>query len=365
MSIQLKNLSKSYDGRQWVLKNINVNIKEGEFFAIVGPSGCGKSTLLHMIAGLTPASRGQIIINNQDVTNLPPKERHLTMVFQSYALFPYLNVEENVAFGLKINKISPTEIKKRVAQALRMNNLENLRKRKPRQLSGGQRQRVAIARAIASQQPICLMDEPLSNLDALLRVKMRGRIRRLQQKLGLTMIYVTHDQVEAMTMADRIMVINNHYIQQVGTPQDIYQHPANDFVAGFFGTPPMNLLPFNQIEKSKLIKLDQCLQINLPFALSPGKYELGLRPQALKIDLTKEITNGSVMNIEYQGANEILDVRLNSGQKMQIFHLPQAKIKAGQRIGIYPHGRYYIFDRNHKLLTEGMTNDNVKKSVKV
>lgn len=364
MSIQLKSISKTYDNQEWILKNINVNIKQGEFFAIVGPSGSGKSTLLRMIAGLTPASRGQIIIDGKDVTNLPPKKRHLTMVFQSYALFPFLNVEQNVAFELEIKKIPAAEIKKRVTLALQMNNLENLRKRKPRELSGGQRQRVAIARAVASHQPICLMDEPLSNLDALLRVKMRGRLRRLQQKLGLTMIYVTHDQVEAMTMADRIMVINNHHLQQVGTPQEIYQQPANDFVAGFFGTPPMNILSFKQATKSQTVKLDQCLSVNSPIALSSGNYELGLRPQSLKVIANSEKTNGTLMNIEYQGINEILDVKLDQGQKVQILSKPQAKIKTGQRIGVYAHGKFYIFDLNHQLLTKGETM-NEKKTIEV
>lgn len=362
MSIRLNNLGKSYDGKNWILQKINVEIQKGEFFAIVGPSGCGKSTLLRMLAGLTPASEGQILIDQQDVTNVPPKERHLTMVFQSYALFPYLNVADNVAFGLKINKLPADEIKKRVDQALKMNNLEDLRERKPRELSGGQRQRVAIARAVASQQPICLMDEPLSNLDALLRVKMRGRIRRLQQKLGLTMIYVTHDQIEAMTMADRIMVINHSHIQQVGTPQEIYEHPANDFVAGFFGTPPMNILPFTQKEKSQTVKLDQCLQVHLPFALSPGQYELGVRPQSLAAAADSQAGNGRVMNVEYQGANEILDVMLDQGHKLQIVHLPQDEIGAGQRISVYPNGRFHIFGADHQLVTEGVETNAAKQT---
>lgn len=355
MSIRLKDLRKTYNGKEWILRDINVEIKKGQFFAIVGPSGCGKSTLLHMIAGLTPVSAGQIMIDGQDVTNLPPKDRHLTMVFQSYALFPYLNVEDNIAFGLKINKLPAAEIKQRVDKALRMNNLVELRKRKPRELSGGQRQRVAIARAVASQQPICLMDEPLSNLDALLRIKMRGRLRRLQQKLGLTMIYVTHDQVEAMTMADRIMVINHSHVQQVGSPQDIYQHPANDFVAGFFGTPPMNILPFTQEQKSKSVRLDQCLQVSSPAPLAPGQYELGMRPQSLKIVTADAASNATVMNIEYRGANEILDVQLNRQQKMQIVYVPQEEIKVGQRVGVYPDGKFYIFGKKHQLVTEGVT----------
>lgn len=353
MSIELRNLSKTYDGKQWILKKINVTIHQGEFFAIVGPSGCGKSTFLRMIAGLTPVSRGHIFINQQEITSLPPKERHLTMVFQNYALFPFLNVEDNVAFGLKIRKLPAAEIKQRVTKALKMNNLEKLRKREPRQLSGGQRQRVAIARAVASGKPICLMDEPLSNLDALLRVKMRGRLHRLQRKLGLTMIYVTHDQVEAMTMADRIMVINNHHVQQVGTPQEIYQHPANDFVAGFFGTPPMNILPFTQKTKSSLVKLDPCLQVEAPIKLESGKYELGIRPQSLMVDQTASVTNGSLISLEYQGANEVIDVHLDSGQNVQVLSKPQTLTGIGQRVAVYPQDKFYIFGANHQLLTEG------------
>lgn len=193
MSIELSNISKTYNGSDFVLSDISVKIETGEFFAIVGPSGCGKSTLLRMIAGLIPITSGELKINDKDVTNLPPQERSLTMVFQNYALFPFLSVKDNVAFGLKARKMEKSEIDSRVINALELVNLSEYKERKPGELSGGQRQRVALARAIASDAKICLMDEPLSNLDAQLRNKMRSEIRELQQKLGLTLIYVTHD----------------------------------------------------------------------------------------------------------------------------------------------------------------------------
>lgn len=213
MSTVLTNVCKQYDQGKTVLGNVSAEIQTGEFFVIVGPSGCGKSTLLRMIAGLTDVTDGEIQIDDRIVNDLPPKDRKLTMVFQSYALFPFLSVWDNVAFGLKAKKRNPEEIDEHVNNALKMVSLEDLKDRKPRELSGGQRQRVALACAVASDAKICLMDEPLSNLDVQLRIKMRQEIYALQRKLGLTLIYVTHDQVEAMTMADHIMVLHNSEVQ--------------------------------------------------------------------------------------------------------------------------------------------------------
>lgn len=239
--IELLNVSKSYDKQRSVLNEIDVSIEKGEFFVLVGPSGSGKSTLLRMIAGLEEITSGTLHMNGQVVNHLPPKDRHLSMVFQNYALYPHLTVEQNILFGLNAKKVDKKEQKKRLHETAEMMGLTELLKRKPRQLSGGQRQRVALARSVVSEAPLCLMDEPLSNLDAKLRAHMRMEIRRLQKKLGLTMVYVTHDQVEAMTMGDRIMVLNDGKVQQVGEPIALYNEPANVFVASFIGSPKMNM----------------------------------------------------------------------------------------------------------------------------
>ena len=239
--IELIDIVKSYDKQQNVLNEINLSIEEGEFFVLVGPSGSGKSTLLRMIAGLEDITDGILKMNDKIVNHLPPKDRDLSMVFQNYALYPHLSVEQNILFGLKAKKVDKAEQQKRLNETAEMMGLSELLKRKPRELSGGQRQRVALARSVVSQAPLCLMDEPLSNLDAKLRAHMRVEIRRLQKKLGLTMVYVTHDQVEAMTMGDRIMVLDDGKIQQVGKPITLYNEPANRFVASFIGSPKMNM----------------------------------------------------------------------------------------------------------------------------
>lgn len=239
--VELINVSKSYDKQNDVISNINVTIEPGEFFVLVGPSGCGKSTMLRMIAGLEPITGGTLKIGDVVANELPPDQRNLSMVFQNYALYPHLTVQQNITFGLDVRKVKKNVQLQRAMEVADMLGLTDYLKRKPRELSGGQRQRVALARAIVSEAPLCLMDEPLSNLDAKLRAHMRSEIRRIQRKLGLTMIYVTHDQVEAMTMGDRIMILHDGVIQQIGKPIDIYNHPANPFVATFIGSPPMNL----------------------------------------------------------------------------------------------------------------------------
>lgn len=351
MSIILKDLGKTYDGHQWVLQGINLTIKDGEFFAVVGPSGCGKSTLLNMIAGLIPVSKGQIEINGQDVTNLPPKDHQLTMVFQSYALFPFLDVAHNVAFGLSAHHLSKDDIKRRVDQAMAMTGLSDLAHRRPRELSGGQRQRVAIARAVASDAKICLMDEPLSNLDARLREKMRSRLRELQRRLHLTIIYVTHDQIEAMTMADRIMVLHHHEVQQIGTPQSIYERPQNTFVAGFFGNPPMNLL--------KATAQDATLQVTKDFdlraknTLPAGQYTVGIRPQNLQVSDDRP-ANAHISNIEYQGPNQILDLDLADHQHLQAQIATRSQqLTVGQAVHLHVDQHFYVFDDQQQLLSEG------------
>ncbi|WP_449538680.1 ABC transporter ATP-binding protein [Ferdinandcohnia sp. Marseille-Q9671] len=261
--VELINISKSYDKQKDVLDGINLSIEEGEFFVLVGPSGSGKSTLLRMIAGLEDISGGILKIDDKTVNHLAPKDRDLSMVFQNYALYPHLSVEQNILFGLKARKVDKQEQQKRLHDAAEMLGLTKLLKRKPRELSGGQRQRVALGRSVVSQAPLCLMDEPLSNLDAKLRANMRVQIRRLQKKLGLTMIYVTHDQVEAMTMGDRIMVLNDGKIQQVGKPITLYNEPENLFVASFIGSPKMNLGKAMLSEEGTALRIEDQLQINV------------------------------------------------------------------------------------------------------
>src|SRR6185312_12865911 len=240
-SVTLKNLSKRF-GKVTAVQDVNLQIRDGEFVVLLGPSGCGKSTMLYSIAGLETISGGEIFIGDRLMNRVPPKARNIAMVFQDYALYPHMNVYNNMAFGLKLRKISSPEIGRRVQEAAAMLSIEHLLQRRPRELSGGQRQRVALGRAIVREPDVFLMDEPLSNLDAILRAQMRTEIARLHHRLNSTFIYVTHDQVEAITMGDRIVVLKDGIIQQVGSPQEVYERPANVFVAGFIGTPAMNFL---------------------------------------------------------------------------------------------------------------------------
>lgn len=281
--IEMLDLAKSYDGHVNVLAGLNLTIAEGEFFILVGPSGCGKSTLLRIIAGLEEVTGGEIRIDSRRANDMLPKERNLTMVFQGYALYPHLSVRDNILFGLDVKKVPKSERERRLSQAAQMLGLTELLSRKPRELSGGQRQRVALARSVCSHAPLWLMDEPLSNLDARLRAQMRGEIRRLQRALGVTVVYVTHDQVEAMTMGDRIAVLSDGAIRQVGKPLDLYNRPADTFVAGFIGTPQMCMAPARLDEHALLI--DDALRIPLPSGTSslPGgdHWTVGIRPESI------------------------------------------------------------------------------------
>ena len=241
-SVDIRNLDLEF-GQIKVLKQLNLEVAEGEFLVLLGPSGCGKSTLLNCIAGLLDVTDGQIFINNKNVTWEEPKDRGIGMVFQSYALYPQMTVEKNLSFGLRVAGLPRAEIRKRVDRAAEILQIEPLLKRKPAALSGGQRQRVAIGRALVRDVDVFLFDEPLSNLDAKLRTDLRVEIKRLHHRLGNTIVYVTHDQIEAMTLADRIAIMKNGLIQQLGTPKEIYHQPQNRFVAGFIGSPSMNFLP--------------------------------------------------------------------------------------------------------------------------
>ena len=240
--VVIKGVKKVYDNKKIVINDIDLEIKDKEFIVLVGASGCGKSTLLRMIAGLEDITEGEIFIGDKKVNNIPPKDRDIAFVFQSYALYPHMTVRENIAFGLKMRKVDNLTIEKKVQEAAEILNLTEYLDRKPKQLSGGQRQRVALGRAIVRNPKVFLMDEPLSNLDAKLRVQMRSEIKKLHEKLQTTFIYVTHDQTEALTMGDRIVVLNGGNIQQVDSPDQIYNNPKNTFVAGFVGSPQMNFI---------------------------------------------------------------------------------------------------------------------------
>ncbi|MGJ9459110.1 ABC transporter ATP-binding protein [Oceanobacillus sp. CF4.6] len=305
--VELIDISKSYDKQKSVLDEINLSIEEGEFFVLVGPSGSGKSTLLRMIAGLEEITGGTLKVDKKTVNHLPPKDRNLSMVFQNYALYPHLSVEQNILFGLNAKKVDKKEQQRRLTETAQMMGLDELLKRKPKELSGGQRQRVALARSVVSEAPLCLMDEPLSNLDAKLRAHMRVEIRRLQKRLGLTMVYVTHDQVEAMTMGDRIMVLNDGKIQQVGKPISLYNEPANLFVASFIGSPKMNLgkVVYSSDTRQLIIEDTLPLDVDSSFLnlISLNKnLTIGIRAEHILPATDKDPTHHlEVVNVEHLG----------------------------------------------------------------
>ena len=301
-SIELSGIEKWF-GEAQVIKGIELNIKAGEFIIFVGPSGCGKSTLLRMIGGLEETSRGKITLNGRDVTDEPPAKRGLSMVFQSYALYPHMSVKENMGFSLKTAGKSKDEIREKVKETAKVLRLEKLLDRHPKDLSGGQRQRVAIGRSIVRAPSAFLFDEPLSNLDAALRVEMRLEIAKLHKSLKSTMIYVTHDQTEAMTLADRIVVLDDGKIIQVGTPRQLYKNPANLFVAQFIGSPKMNIINCNRLTNSFLgnITSDKHLEV------IPHKF--GIRPEHIKVNSkSQSVITGKIDVIEYLGADSFLFV---------------------------------------------------------
>ena len=305
--IQLKDVSK-YWGTTKAVENLNIEIKKGEFVIFLGPSGCGKSTTLRLIAGLEEVSSGQIEIDGRNVNNTDPANRNVSMVFQSYALFPHLNVAENIIFGLKVRKVEKNERNARLVKVAEIVGLEDLLKRKPSELSGGQRQRVALARAIISDNPICLMDEPLSNLDAKLRHQMRVEIRELQKKLGITMIYVTHDQTEAMSMADKSVLMNEGHIVQQGKPKELFENPSHMFTAKFLGNPPMNIIETEHDGESHFInhnggKIDfrQDNKKDLVF---------GLRPEDIQV--SDKGIKCHVNFLDYQGSETIINTTLGT-----------------------------------------------------
>ncbi|WP_454858068.1 ABC transporter ATP-binding protein [Rhizobium binxianense] len=305
-SVELRGIKKKFGGLT-VIHDVDLAIEDGEFVALVGPSGCGKSTLLRIIAGLEETSEGVVSIAERVVNELNPRERNIAMVFQSYALYPHMNVTENMAFNLKLSGKSKAEIERRVAEAARMLDLGPLLKRKPSQLSGGQRQRVAMGRAIVRDPAVYLFDEPLSNLDAKLRVQMRAEIKSLHQKVKTTAIYVTHDQIEAMTLADRVVVLNGGRIEQVGRPLDLYRKPENLFVAGFIGSPSMNFLDATGFPtpNGSVARLSDGTEIRLDPGLSVHEGRplvIGLRPENLVPRGEGSVISGPVQLVEPTGA---------------------------------------------------------------
>lgn len=348
--ITMNNIVKRYDKEVTVLDDIDLTINEGEFFVMVGPSGSGKSTLLRMIAGLEDISDGVMKIDDNVINHLPPKKRNLSMVFQSYALYPHMTVRDNILFGLKARKVNKEEQQKRLHETTEMIGLSDYLDRKPRQLSGGQRQRVALARAIVSQAPICLMDEPLSNLDAKLRANMRIEIRRLQRQFGLTMVYVTHDQVEAMTMGDRIMVLDSGKIQQVGRPIDLYNEPANLFVASFIGSPKMNIGTVQKDIGNKKFIIEGELAIDVPDRVIEGLKDIpnitvGIRAEHITPpEKGKEIHTLEVINVENLG-NET-SIAFNVGKEIWTAKWPgQWDIKVGEALPVnISHEDFAYFD---------------------
>ncbi|WP_010139993.1 ABC transporter ATP-binding protein [Oceanicola sp. S124] len=332
--LTLRNVEKSY-GPLTVMKDMNLDIHDGEFLVLVGPSGCGKSTLLRMIAGLEEISDGTLSIDGKVVNDLPASKRNLSMVFQSYALYPHMSVRKNLAFGLQNLSMPRAEIARRVDEAARILQIEPLLERKPRQLSGGQKQRVAIGRSIVREPGLFLFDEPLSNLDAELRVQMRVELAALYERLKTTMIYVTHDQVEAMTLATRIVVLRAGRIEQVGTPEELYTRPANLFVAGFIGSPRINMLAA-QVEGSGAARravLADFRAFALPdLATTDSALTLCLRAEAIRLGGGEVQAEGRIKLVEYLGAERLVHIVLPSGQTL-LFHAQGADShRAGETV---------------------------------
>jgi len=331
-SLKISKATKKYDKVQ-VIHGIDLEIEDGEFCVFVGPSGCGKSTLLRMISGLEEVTTGQIHIGDKDVTSMHPADRGIAMVFQSYALYPHMTVRENMGFGLKMTKVPTDEINKKVNDAASILHLEDYMDRKPKTLSGGQRQRVAIGRSIVRGPEVFLFDEPLSNLDAELRVEMRVEISRLHRELGTTIVYVTHDQVEAMTLADKIVVLKEGLIQQVGRPLELYEDPQNIFVAGFIGSPTINFLK-GSIVDSKLIITDlESSKIKISKAISSSMSELivGLRPQHLKLIKTGDL---EVEFTEALGDISYVYLKTSSGERVVVESREEKLPLTGSKVGI-------------------------------
>ncbi len=337
-AIRLENVEKWF-GDQQVIKGIDLRIDDGVFMVFVGPSGCGKSTLLRLIAGLEEASRGRILIDDRDVTALPPSARGLSLVFQSYALYPHMSVADNMGFALRTAGVPKAEIRARVDQAARILKLDPYLDRRPKALSGGQRQRVAIGRSIVREPGAFLFDEPLSNLDAALRVEMRYEIAKLHQTLQATMVYVTHDQIEAMTLADRIVVLQAGRIEQIGSPRDLYERPANLFVAQFIGSPKMNVIACDALG-------DRRDEILAAAERGARPVRLGIRPEHIALVAPEQgHSAGTVEVSEYLGADVMLHVDCGDLGVLTVRHVGDIDCRPGERIGLrFDQTRLQFFD---------------------
>jgi multiple sugar transport system ATP-binding protein len=353
-TVTFDHLYKRYGDEVIAVNDLNLEVQDGEFLVLVGPSGCGKTTALRCVAGLEEISDGRLLIGDRVVNNVAPKDRDIAMVFQSYALYPHMSVYDNLAFGLKLRKIKKEEIDRRVQEGAKILGLEKFLERKPKALSGGQRQRVALGRAIVREPSVFLMDEPLSNLDAKLRVQTRAEIARLHQRLGTTTIYVTHDQVEAMTMGDRIAVMRDGLLQQVGRPQDLYDHPVNVFVAGFIGSPAMNFATVKATEGQDLMFGGAKLELageqaraaesrpqgsNLLIGFRPEHIELanGQAGDAVKFPATVDV-------VEYLGNEELIHAQAE-GIEIVAMLPSEARVKVGDRVDLaVPMEKLHIFD---------------------
>ncbi len=346
--VSLRGLEKSY-GSVEVIPSLDLDIRSGEFVVLVGPSGSGKSTLLRMIAGLEHVDAGVITIDGEEVTRRDPGDRDMAMVFQSYALYPHMTVAENMTFALRMRGTDEATIGKRLTEALRMLSLEGLENRKPGQLSGGQRQRVAMGRAIVRQPRVFLFDEPLSNLDAKLRARTRIELRQLHEKLGATSIFVTHDQIEAMTMADRIVLLDRGVIQQVGTPQEIYERPRNMFVAGFIGSPEINLIEGNLRTEGRVTSFNGlCLAGDRADPPVDGTYTLGIRPEAFEITAVPadDALSMQVVAVEYTGSDRFAFGTSELGRITVKLPADHKGIASGDLIHLKPaDNAWHLFDK--------------------
>jgi multiple sugar transport system ATP-binding protein len=353
--VVLRSLNKKYD-EVHAVKDVNLDIRDKEFVVLVGPSGCGKTTTLRMVAGLESITSGRVLIDDQVVNDLAPMDRDIAMVFQNYALYPHMSVYDNMAFGLKMRKFDKAEIQKRVHEAAEILGIHEYLRRKPRQLSGGQRQRVALGRAIVRHPRVFLFDEPLSNLDAKLRVQMRVELKKLHERLGTTAVYVTHDQVEAMTLGDRVVVMRDGWVQQVGDPMELYNEPANRFVGGFIGSPAMNFAPVRIVaEKGGLWAIGEGINLEVPAPMTNrlGPYAgrdvtFGIRPEDLHIASEAdpvELTLDAVVEVvERLGSEILLDVAVGRVTMVaSVEPTATAKMHDRLRLGVNPH-RMHFFD---------------------
>lgn len=352
-NVSIRDLTKSYDGKQNVLAGLNLDIRDGEFCVLVGPSGCGKSTLLRMLCGLEDISGGELAIGGDVVNHLPPAKRGIAMVFQSYALYPHMNVYKNMAFGLKIAGSDKADIDERIRHAAAILKIDHLLDRLPRELSGGQRQRVAIGRAIVRKPRLFLFDEPLSNLDAALRVQTRLEIAKLHKQLAATIVYVTHDQVEAMTLGDKIVVMHDGHIQQAGTPLELYQHPQNLFVAGFIGSPRMNFFSgtvsaITDDGMDVAIAGGQQLRAEVASgnAMIGDLVTLGLRAEHLHENASgSEQFSGQVNMVEHLGEANLIYVTLSGGQDVVVRGDGNRTVRVGEHIDLSVcSSALYVFD---------------------